>query len=264
MKVAILAAGDNRKYFPLVFNKPKCLYHQNGTVQLERVIADAKTIVDEKDIVVVGGYKYKKIEKYLKDHHPEITFRNNKKYLEPAIYSFRSAIEGINDDFVFMFGDETISIDNIKRIASSERKLSILYHDNYYFYSLGIFKLRKDVISILNDDKYLDFEEIKKIYKFANGTEYQGGFSINSGICIGYMMIDMITTIGNIKKIENPKTYEGEDVDFFHFVPAEEYFPDLDNIKATDEYKKNFLLRIYNNLFSTPMKKIFYILHIWK
>lgn len=109
MKVAILAAGDNRKYFPLFFNKPKCLYHQNGVVQIERVINDVKTIVSEKDIIIVGGYKFNELEKYIKEKHPLITIRNNEKYLESAIYSFRKAVENIEDDFVFMFGDESIS-----------------------------------------------------------------------------------------------------------------------------------------------------------
>lgn len=263
MKVAILAAGDNRKYFPLFINKPKCLYHQNGEVQLERVINDAKAIVDEKDIIVVGGYKYKKVEKYLKKNHPHITFKNNQKYLEPAIYSFRAAIEDVNDDFVFMFGDESINLKNIKKIAESDKKLSIMYHDKHYYYSLGIFKLRKDNLYIINDDKYLDLEEIKKIYKYANGKEYEGGFSINSGICIGYMMIDMITRIGGFEKIEYPGLYKGSDIDFIHYDPSLEYFPDLDNIYATDEYKNNFVLKVYNKFFSNPVKELLYKLHIW-
>ena len=55
MKIAILAAGENRRYFPLIFNKPKCLYHLNGSVKLGQVIDNAKQIVSEKDIIVVAG-----------------------------------------------------------------------------------------------------------------------------------------------------------------------------------------------------------------
>lgn len=264
MKVAVLAAGDNRKYFPLFFNKPKCLYHQLGKVQIERVIDDVKKVVPEKDIIIVGGYKFKKLEKYIMSHHSDIVVKNNEKYLEPAIHSFRKAIEGESDDVVFMFGDESISVDNIKKIAASTRQLSILYHDKPYYYSLGIFKLRKDVIDIINDDSYLDFEYIKKIYKFANGKDFEGGFLINSGICIGYMMIDMITRIGHINKIEHPSTYSGEEIDFYHYNPEIEYYPDLDNIKATDEYKKNLCLRLYNKLFSNPLKRLLYHFGIWE
>ena len=152
MKIAILAAGTS-KYFPIFIDKPKCLYHLNGEIQLKRVIEDAKLFVNDKDIIVVGGYKYKYIQKFLEENYPGIEFRVNEKYKGPAIYSFRKAIENINDDIVFMFGDESISRKNIKRIADSTRKLSILYHDNYWFYSLGIFKLRKDALYILNNDK---------------------------------------------------------------------------------------------------------------
>ena len=256
MKIAILAAGTS-KYFPIFIDKPKCLYHLNGEIQLKRVIEDAKLFVNDKDIIVVGGYKYKYIQKFLEENYPGIEFRVNEKYKGPAIYSFRKAIENINDDIVFMFGDESISRKNIKRIADSTRKLSILYHDNYWFYSLGIFKLRKDALYILNNDKYLSMEEIKKIYKFANqGKEYNGSFSINSGICIGYTMIDMITSIGNIPKIENPSGYTGDDIDFLHYDPKTEYIPDLDNIRDTDEYKNSALLRFYNNVISRVIKKI--------
>ncbi len=256
MKIAILAAGTS-KYFPLFIDKPKCLYHLNGEIQLKRVIEDAKKFVDEKNIIVIGGYKYKYMEKFLAKNYPEIDFRVNERYLEPAIYSFRKAIENVDDDIVFMFGDESISQKNISRIAKSKRKLSILYHDKYWFYSLGIFKLRKDVINILNDDKYLSMDEIKKIYKFANnGKEYDNSFSINSGICIGYTMIDIITTIGNITKIENPAGYNGNDIDFLHYNPEEEYIPDLDSFKATDEYKNNWFLRFYNDFISKAIKKV--------
>lgn len=262
MKIAILAAGTS-KYFPIFIDKPKCLYHLNGEVQLKRVIEDAKQFVEEKDIIVVGGYKYKYIQKYLAENYPEIDFRVNEKYMEPAIFSFRKAIENVNDDVVFMFGDESISRKNISRIVSSERKLSILYHDTYWFYSLGIFKLRKDVLSILNDDKYLSMEEIKKIFKFANnGKEYDNTFSINSGICIGYTMIDIVTSIGNISKIENPNGYEGTDIDFFHYDPKAEYLPDLDHFRDTDEYKNNLFLRFYNDIISRVIKKVLRICRV--
>ena len=256
MKIAILAAGYS-KYFPIFIAKPKCLYHLNGEIQLKRVIENAKKIVDEKDIIVVGGYKYKYIQNFLKENYPKVELKVNHKYNGPAIYSFRTAIENVDDDVVFTFGDESISYKNLERIASSKRKLSILYHDNYYYYSLGIFKLRKDVLNIFDNDKYLLMDEIKKIYKFANnGKEYNGSFSINSGICIGYTMIDIVTTIGNITKIENPSGYTGEDIDFLHYDPKSEYVHDLDDIKDTDEYKNSALLRLYNNAFSRVIKKL--------
>ena len=52
MKIAILAAGTS-KYFPIFIDKPKCLYHLNGEIQLKRVIEDAKQFVKDKDIIVV-------------------------------------------------------------------------------------------------------------------------------------------------------------------------------------------------------------------
>lgn len=255
MRIAILAAGYS-KFFPIFIDKPKCLYHLNGQIQLERVILDAEQFVDDKDIIVVGGYKHQYIQKYLREHHPQIDFRVNEKYMQPAIYSFRKAIENVDDDVVFMFGDESISRKNIERIAASDRKLSILYHDNYYYYSLGIFKLRKDVLSIFNDDKYLSMDSMKEIFSFANnGKEYDNSFSINSGVCIGYTMIDIVRTIGNITKIEYPGNYTGTDIDFLHYDPNTEYLPDLDHIEDTDEYKHSFALRFYSKVISRCIKK---------
>ena len=80
MKIAILAAGENRRYFPLIFNKPKCLYHLNGSVKLGQVIDNAKQIVSEKDIIVVAGYKNKYIKKGSK-------WRGDRKY-HYAIFIF--------------------------------------------------------------------------------------------------------------------------------------------------------------------------------
>ena len=64
MKMAILAAGKS-DFFPIFIDRPKCLYHLNGKIQLERVIEDCLKIVPEENIIVVAGYKYKKIEKFL-------------------------------------------------------------------------------------------------------------------------------------------------------------------------------------------------------
>ena len=256
MKIAILVAGYS-KYFPLFIDKPKCLYHLNGQIQLQRVIEDAKQFVSEKDIIIVAGYKHSYIEKFVKKHYPEIEVRVNERYTQPAIYSFRKAIENVDDDIVFMFGDESISRKNVERIAHSNKKMAILYHDTFYYYSVGILKLRKDMLPLINDDKYLTVDFLKDIYRFSNnGKEYDYSFSINSGICIGYMIIDFVRTIGKIQKIEHPSTYTGSDIDFLHFDPKTEYLPDLDYITDTDEYKNSFLLRFYSDFISRALKKV--------
>lgn len=255
MKIAILAAGST-KYFPLFIDKPKCLYHLNGEIQLERVIKVALNFVDEKDLIVVGGYKYEYIKEYLDKTHPNIDFRVNYTYDNPAIYSFRKAIENVNDDVVFMFGDENIAEKNVRKICESKRKMAIMCHDDYYYYSLGIMKLRKDQLYLLKDDCYLSMDYMKKVYCFANNKEnYDGIFTIYSGVCIGYTMIDIVRRIGNIKKIENPmRYYNGEDIDFVYFDNSE-YVPDIDHFNDTDEYKDSIFLRFYNDIISNGLKK---------
>ena len=255
MKIAILVAGSS-KYFPLFIDKPKCLYHMDGIIQLQKVIEDAKQFADEKDIIVVAGYKHRYIRDFL-SRYPDICLKINERYNGPAIYSFRKAIENVNDDVVFMFGDESISRENLARICNSKRKLAILCHDTYYYYSLGILKLRKDALSIIDDDKYLSMDAMKEIYCFANNkTVYDGSFSINSGICIGYIIIDFVRRIGGIRKVENPVySYHGEEIDFLHYNPELEYTPDLDYFKDTDEYKNSRLLQIYSDYISDTIRR---------
>ena len=257
MKIAILAAGGS-DYFPLFIDKPKCMYHLNGEIQLERVIKDAKCFAEDKDIIVVAGYKYEYIENFLERNYPLIKCKINEKFNQQAIYSLRKAIENDEDDFVFMLADESIRRKNVERICSSNRKMALLCHDDYYYYSVGIIKLRKDQLYLLKDDKYLSMDAMKEIYCFANNkTEYDGSFNINSGICLGYMTIDFVRRIGGIDKITNPVlTYHGEDIDFIHYDPKSEYIKDLDSVEQTDEYKNSFLLRLYNKYVSKLIRKI--------
>jgi len=261
MKIAILAAGDS-KYFPVIIDKPKSLYHLNGEIQLRRVIETAKKFVVEEDIIIVAGYKANLMRKYVKENYPKIDFRVNERYKEPAVYSFRKAVDGIDDDVVFMFADESISEKNVRRISESKRSMSILCHDTFYYYSLGILKLSKKYIHIFDDDNYLSMEYMKDVYCFANNKkEYDGAFTIDSGICIGYMIIDIVRRIGKIQKVENPiETYKGEDIDFLHYCPEKEYIADLDSIRDTDEYKNNWLLRFYSDHISNRLRRIIELL----
>lgn len=255
MKIAILAAGTSN-CFPLFIDRPKCLYHLDGEVQLERVIKVAESFVEDNDIIVVAGYKYKYIYNYLKKHHPHIEFRVNYDYAKAAIYSLRKAVENVDDDVVFMLGDENISEKNVARICSSDRKMAIMCHDTFYYYSVGIMKLRKDAIPIVNDDCYLSLDYIKEIYCFAhNKNTCDEILKMNSGVCLGYTTIDFVRRIGKIEKVENPVThYNGDDIDFIHFVPEDEYIPDVDHFYDTDEYKNSSLQRFYSDYVSDTIK----------
>lgn len=257
MKIAILAAGVP-KYFPFLITKPKCLYHFRGKVQLERVIEVANSFVKDEDIIVVGGYKQRLIKKYLKKNHPNIDYRVNKKYKKSAIFTLRKAVENVDDDVVFMLADENIEIKNVAKICNSQRKMAILCEDEYYYYSVGIMKLDKNSISLLNDDCYLSMDYMKEVYCFAhNKTSYDGSFHISSGVCLGYTTIDLIRRIGDIKKIENPVLfYSGEDIDFIPYDWRNEYVKDVDCFRDTDEYSSNKFLKFYYDGVCESIRKI--------
>lgn len=257
MKVAIMAAGTS-EYFPFIFDKPKCLYHVNGTIQLENVIDMAVKIVPEEDIIVVAGYKSRKLKKYLETVHPRIKCKINRKYNKQAIFSFRTAIENENDDILFVMADETIKIENARKLAESNKSLALLVHDEFYYFSVGILKIKSDKLHILEDNNYLSSEYMKKVYCFANNKQNNDGkFLMNSGICLGYIVIDLVRRIGGIDKVKHPSLYTDKlDVDFIHYCPQKDYINDLDIVEETDEYKTNPILRLYMKTISRPIKKV--------
>ena len=51
-------------------------------------------------------------------------------------------------------------------------------------------------------------------------------------------------------------SYHGEDIDFIHYNPKEEYVPDLDYFSDTDEYKNNRVMRLYSDIISDNIKRI--------
>ena len=257
MKIAILAAGVP-KGFPVLFRKPKCLYHFGGEIQLERVIKVALKFVDEQDIIIVGGYNHRLLRKYINSKHPKIDYRVNYKFKESAVYSLRKAVENVDDSVVFMLADENILEKNVEKICSSTRKMAILCEDKYYYYSVGIMKLDKNSIKLIEDDCYLSMDYMKQVYCFANNKEkYDSCFHISSGVCLGYTTIDLVRRIGNITKIEDPVLfYHGEDIDFIPYDWRNEYIKDLDSFSDTDEYKNNGFLRFYYNVIYKTIRKV--------
>lgn len=258
MKIAILAAGDSSRNFPLLFDKPKCLYHYNGKVQLTRPIELAKQFCDEKDICVVAGYKADKLIKYMSIEYPGIRVFVNDKYNDPVIYTYRTALQFGNDDYVFLCADESVKAENLKKVIDSKKKMALLSHDKYYYYSLGFFKLRADALSVIFDDCYLSMDYMKEVYCFVNNKqEYDGDFRIYDGVCMGYSTIDFVRRIGKINVIENPQfSEENKYVDFIHYDPAVDYIPDLDRYDLTDEYKNSFWNRFYSRVISDNYKRI--------
>ncbi len=258
MKIIILAAGDSSRNFPLFFDKPKCLYHYLGSIQINRPIELARQFCEDKDIYIVAGYKADKVKEYINDKYPDIKVLVNTRYAEPAIYSYRTALQLGQDDYIFLNADESVKPANFKKVFDSNKKIALLSHDKYYYYSLGFFKISREALNILNDDCYLSMDYMKKIYCFANNkSEYDGDFRINDGVCMGYSIIDFVRRIGNIEKIEDPRCIDDNpNVDFFHYDPTLDYVPDLDRYDLTDEYKNNLLKRLYSDIISDNIKRV--------
>lgn len=57
MKIIILAAGRGSRMGEQTADKPKCLLLVNGKTLLEKALDASRSILKEKDIIVIGGYK---------------------------------------------------------------------------------------------------------------------------------------------------------------------------------------------------------------
>lgn len=267
MKIIILAAGENGIKFPRIIDKPKCLYKVNGQVQLDIQMNEIKKVFEEKDIIIVTGYKEEKIREYLKSKGFKGRIKYNSNYQKGAVYSLLKGIEGEKEDVIVTYADEHISSENIKKISLDKKSMTILREIEWPYYSVGIFKLNSESTKLLYQKKYLTkefFTELKKFLKKGISNKkykekYEFYWEYNSGVCIGFIVIDLMRCIGRLNTLDDIKK-ENQNVGFIDYNEKLEYIKDLDSFKETDEYKNSLLKKIYFNLITELLnlpKKIY-------
>jgi len=122
MKAIILAAGQASRLRPITKNTPKCLLKIKGTSIIDHQVDTLyKNGINE--IIVVVGFRSKKIIDYLVNHHHEIKFHFifNKKFKETkAAYSLWLARKYLKDPVLYLNSDVFFSPEIIKNIIKSK------------------------------------------------------------------------------------------------------------------------------------------------
>lgn len=146
-----------RRWFP-PNAKPKCLYHVDGEVILERAVRCLRESgVD--DIRIVIGYRHEDIEGF-NDHHElglEIIY-NNKWETDAISASIESGIEDVEDDVLLILSDVVLRAEVIKafldcpdplariKLAKPPEKPELLFE-----YHVHIVKVSREKFGIFDD-----------------------------------------------------------------------------------------------------------------
>lgn len=138
MKAVILAAGIPRFGFP-VDSKPKCLFHYQGEVILERLVRVLKK-VGITEIIIVGGYKIEMIQQFNEEkklglklvYNPTATSTEWTAWLD----SVRVGLEGLDDDVLLIFGDVLLNEEGVRRIMEHPKRCISLFSFGYQMYKI--------------------------------------------------------------------------------------------------------------------------------
>ena len=124
MKAVILAAGKGTRLTPLTENRPKHLLPIGGKPLLEWLLLGFAGI-GVKEVLVVINYKENMIRDYFRDGSQlglKISYLKQEE-MKGTANAFGVAEEFIGDeDFIGIYGDLYISLDNLKKIFSNYKK----------------------------------------------------------------------------------------------------------------------------------------------
>lgn len=134
MKVIILAAGQGIRLRPMTDNMPKCMVEVNSKSIIKRQIEVIKGCgIEEKDIIIVCGYKYDVLKRHLSD--TDIKFIYNKNYENTnMVYSFMCAENELKDDIIVSYGDIIYEEKVLKKLLEAKNSISIVLDDGWYNY----------------------------------------------------------------------------------------------------------------------------------
>lgn len=103
MKAIILAAGKGKRLLSETMNMPKVLRLAAGKPLIGHVL-DNISFIDEKDIVIVAGYKREMVYEQLGDKYT-YAVQEEQKGTGHAVMMAKDALEGYTGDVVVLYGD---------------------------------------------------------------------------------------------------------------------------------------------------------------
>ena len=80
----------------------------------------------QEEITIIVGFQYKKIIKFVHAKGwTKINFKVNQHYKDSVAYTLQKALEGCNDNFIYMFSDEVVEIDFFRVLKDTPDKMLI-------------------------------------------------------------------------------------------------------------------------------------------
>lgn len=128
MKIVILAAGQGTRLRPITDNMPKCLVDVGGKSILDRQLEQyRKCGVEERDIVVVCGYKKDVLEE--RYGNTEIGLIYNSEFQDTnMVYSLMCAedVFSSEDELVVSYGDIFYTEEVLRRVLSASSAFNVV------------------------------------------------------------------------------------------------------------------------------------------
>ena len=178
MKVVILAAGYGSRLRPFTETVPKCMVEVNNVKIIEKQISNLlRNGIKLEDIIIVIGYKYEIIQKYLNEVYKGLNIIINKEYDKTnnmySLYLTRKYVE--NEEFILMNADVYYEEEIIKELINCKHGNVIVCDDGRYIEESMKITKKDNVIS--NISKAISKDEAYgvsiDVYKFSKeaGTE---------------------------------------------------------------------------------------------
>ena len=226
MKLIVLAAGKGERLRPLTNDRPKCMVEYKKKPIIDYIIKCAKDC-KIKDIAVVGGYKKKILQSYLKDSNI-VFYKNNNYNKTNMVATLFCAEDFMDDDLVISYADIVYKKDILKKLINNKNDFSLIIDRKW-----------KDLWTQRMDDPLKDAEtlKIKKKYIIEIGKKPKSYNDIH-GQYIGLIKISkniLKKVITIYKKLDRNDEY--------------------DNQNFNNMYMTTFIQRIINN--SIKAKPIF-------
>lgn len=141
-----MAAGiTNTKFGFPEDSKPKCLFHHQGEVILERQVRVLKKL-GINEIIIVGGYKIEMIKQFNQDRKLGLKVAYNPTAASDRLVTrgwvagldtVKVGLQGLDDDVLLIFGDALLTEEGVRSIIEHPKPcISVFSHHGYQMYKI--------------------------------------------------------------------------------------------------------------------------------
>ena len=181
MQAVVLAAGMGKRLKELTTNNTKCMIKVNGITLIERMLCQLEKRHLSR-IVVVVGYKGKKLINYINELHIQtpIVYVENPNYDRTNnIYSLALAKEFLRQDDTLLFESDLIFEDSVIDELLDDARDTLALVDKYESWMDGTcMKLGEDdSIQAFISSKNFNYSEVNSYFKTVNIYKFSKDFS---------------------------------------------------------------------------------------